>query len=132
MAGIPVVSGVAANTCMPMPSVGAEEESNTNSDKTKDESASNLGSLSESGVFSVGKTESKFTFILSSSSVKGISVKIRLRKGAKIKKAMKKFGKKFDISRKELKFVLGGEVLSGEELVSGLEGREIVVVGKLN
>ena len=95
-----------------------------------------MGSSSEAKVFSGEKVESKeedkFTFTLSSSSVEGCRVKIRLRKGAKIKKAMKKFGKKFDISRKELKFVLGGEVLSGEELVNGLEGREIVVAGKFN
>ena len=95
-----------------------------------------MGSSSEAKVFSGEKVESKeedkLTFILSSASVEGVCIKIRLKKGAKIKKAMKKFGKKFNISRKELKFMLGGEPLSGEELVDGLEGREIVVAGKFN
>ena len=68
---------------------------------------------------------------MTSATVEGVRVKIGLKKGAKIKKAMKKFGKKFNISRKALKFMLCGEQLSGEELVGDLEGREIVVVGKL-
>jgi len=125
---------VAAKTCIP--GAGAEGESNTNLDGIKDDITTSLGSMLEGNVLSGEKVESKeedkLTFILSSASVEGVCIKIRLKKGAKIKKAMKKFGKKFNISRKELKFMLGGELLSGEELVDGLEGREIVVAGKFN
>ena len=89
-----------------------------------------LEGLSEGKVKSTGGD--KATFIMTSATVEGVRVKIGLKKGAKIKKAMKKFGNKFNISRKVLKFMLCGEQLSGEELVGDLEGRDIVVVGKLN
>jgi len=86
--------------------------------------------LSEGKVKSTDRD--KVTFIMTSATVEGVRVKIGLKKGAKIKKAMKKYGKKFNISRKALQFKLCGEQLSGEELVGDLEGRDIVVVGKLN
>ena len=61
-----------------------------------------------------------------------IGIKVTLKRNSKIKKAMKIFGKKFQVSRKKLRFVVCGESLNGEELVSELEGREIVVHGEIS
>ena len=61
-----------------------------------------------------------------------IGIKVTLKRKAKIKKAMKIFGKNYKVSRKKLKFVVGGVELTGGELVSELEGREIVVHGEIN
>ena len=71
------------------------------------------------------------TFTLSSATVEGVSVKISIMKGSKIKKAMKKFGKKLNVDSKGLKFTLGGQELRGKELAGDLEGRKIVVWGDL-
>ena len=60
-----------------------------------------------------------------------IGVKVTLKRNSKIKKAMKIFGKKFQVSRKKLRFVICGEELIGEELVSELKGLEISVHGEI-
>ena len=77
----------------------SSDESCTNSDGIKDEHCSGDLTKSFSGEKAESKDESNFKFILRSASVKGMRVKIKLRKGAKIKKAMKQFGKKSRISR---------------------------------
>jgi hypothetical protein len=53
--------------------------------------------------------------------VRGVSLKMGLEKDAKIKKAMKKFGKRFNVEYKSLKFFLGNTELSGGELVKDLD-----------
>merc|ERR1711936_1449222 len=54
---------------------------------------------------------------------------VKLKMEDKIKNAMKKFGKHFNVSRNALTFMLGGVELTGKELVRELDGREIIVHG---
>jgi len=61
-----------------------------------------------------------------------IGVKVALKRNVKIKKAMKIFAEKYNANRKKLSFGIGGVKLTGDELVSELEGREIIVHGKVN
>merc|ERR1719153_1596527 len=61
-----------------------------------------------------------------------IGVKVALKRNVKIKKAMKIFAEKYNAIRKKLSFAIGGRKLTGDELVSELEGREIIVHGKVN
>ena len=61
-----------------------------------------------------------------------IGVKVALKRNVKIKKAMKIFAEKYNANRKKLSFGIGGVKLTGDELVSELEGREIIVYGKAN
>jgi len=91
---------------------------------------SNDAFSSSVAVQEVSGGEEKISFTLSSATVKGICYKVELRKGSKIKKAMKKFGKKFKVDPKKLKFTLGGKVMTGKELAGRLEGRHIVVWGE--
>merc|ERR1719318_1976837 len=53
------------------------------------------------------------SLIMSSVTVKGVSLKMGLEKDAKVKKAMKKFGKRFNVEYKSLKFFQGNTELSG-------------------
>ena len=95
-------------------------------------SASSKDDISSSVVVKkVSGGEEKVSFTLSSATVKGISYKVELRRGSKIKKAMKKFGKKFKVVPKEFKFTLCGKRLTGKELAGMLESRNIVVWGEL-
>ena len=99
---------------------------------TKTISASSKDDISSFVVVKkVSGGEKKVSFTLSSATMKGISYKVKLRKGCKIKKAMKKFGKKFKVVPKELKFTLSGKGLTGKELAGRLKGRNIVVWGEL-
>jgi hypothetical protein len=100
-------------------------DSKTISASSKDDSSSSMVVKKLSG------GEEKVSFLLSSATMKGISYKVELRRGSKIKKAMKKFGKKFKVVPKEVKFTLGGKELTGKELAGRLEGRNIVVWGEL-
>jgi len=61
-----------------------------------------------------------------------IGIKVTLKRTVKIKKAMKMFAEKFNLNRKKLSFVIGLVKLTGDELVSELEGREIIVYGKIS
>jgi len=70
-------------------------------------------------------------FKLFSATSPGIGIKVTLKRNVKIKKAMKIFAEKYNVNRKKLSFVIRGEKLTGDELVSELEGREIIVHGKV-
>merc|ERR1712179_61091 len=61
-----------------------------------------------------------------------IGVKVTLKRNVKIKKAMKLFADKLNVNRKKLSFVLSGVKLTGDELVSELEGGDIIVHGKVS
>jgi len=71
-------------------------------------------------------------FKLSSALKQDRSVMVTLKKDAKMKKALKQYAKRCNISKKGLKLVLSGVELTGEEIVNELDGREIVVYGKIN
>jgi len=71
-------------------------------------------------------------FKLTSATRPEIGIKVTLKRNVKIKKAMKIFAEKFNVSRKKLSFVIRGVKLTGDELVSELEGKEIIVHGKVN
>jgi len=92
---------------------------------SKDDLSSSVAAKEVSG------EEEKVSFTISSATVKGIKYKVELSKGSKMKKAMKKFGKKFKVDPKECKFTLGGEELTGKEVAGRLEGRQIVVWGEV-
>ena len=68
---------------------------------------------------------------MTSSTVQGVRIKIKVEKEAKLKKAMKKFGKKSSSDYKSLKFLIGERVLFGEDQVNRLKGNEIEVIGEL-
>ena len=70
------------------------------------------------------------TFILTSAAKE--SIKIKTVMDGKMKKVMKKFGEKLCVDIQGLNFLLGGVKLSGEELAGKLEGRNIVVLGRLH
>merc|ERR1719318_766056 len=70
------------------------------------------------------------SLIMSSVTVKGVSLKIGLEKDAKVKKAMKKFGKRFNVEYKSLKFFQGNTELSGGEVVKDLDGSGVLVFGE--
>ena len=67
---------------------------------------------------------------MTSVTVKGVTLKMGLEKDAKVKKAMKKFGKRFKVEYKSLKFFLGNTELSGGELVKDLVGSDVLVFGE--
>ena len=79
------------------------------------------------------KMSSKLVSIaMSSDTVKGVRLKMGLEKDAKIKKAMRKFGNRFKVDYKSLKFFQGGTELTGREIVGDMNGSEVIVFGKLN
>ena len=67
---------------------------------------------------------------MTSVTVKGVTLKMGLEKDAKVKKAMKKFGKRFNVEYKSLKFFLGNIELCGGELVKDLVGSDVLVFGE--
>jgi len=74
--------------------------------------------------------DAKFKFI--SIMRPDILLKVTLKRNVKIKKAMKIFADKFNVNRKKLSFVMSGVKLTGDELVSELEGGDIIVHGKVS
>jgi len=97
-------------------SVSATHTNSVRSGKTKDDLPSLVG-----GYISLTMT----------SATKGVSLKLAVRKEARVKKAMKKFCKKFNVDYRSLTFLIGSHKLTGVELVAELEGREIYVIGDL-
>jgi len=85
--------------------------------------------LSEKQLKSKNK-EAKFKLI--SIMTPDIHLKVTLKRNVKIKKAMKIFADKFNVNRKKLSFVMSGVKLTGDELVSELEGGDIIVHGKVS
>ena len=55
-----------------------------------------------------------------------------LEKDAKMKKAMRKFGSRFKVDYKSLKFFSGSTELTGREVAGDLNGSEVIVIGELN
>jgi len=70
--------------------------------------------------------------ITMTSATKGVSLKMAVREDVRIKKAMKKFAKKFNVDYRSLTFLVGSHKLTGAELVAELGGTEIDVVGELS
>jgi len=68
---------------------------------------------------------------LSSATERGLSCRIKIDENAKIRKAMRKFGSKFNVDYRSLQFFQDNQVLDGEETVMSLNGTEIVVYGQL-
>ena len=74
---------------------------------------------------------------MTSDSLKEFSIKMGVEKGVSMKNAMRKFGKRFSVNYKELKFMLENvdsqepTELLGDEIVGDLKSRNITVVGKL-
>ena len=60
---------------------------------------------------------------------KGVSLKMGLKKGSKIKPAMRKFGKRFKVPWTHLNFSLGEIELTGREMADELDGTNIKVCG---
>jgi len=72
------------------------------------------------------------TIAMSSDTVKGVRLTMGLEKDAKIKKAMRKFGNRFKVDYKSLKFFQGSTELTGREIVGDMNGSEVIVFGELN
>jgi len=70
-------------------------------------------------------------FTFTSAVNKEACVKVALKKGKKVKKAMKKFANRFNVTKEMLIFEVCGVKLTGKELVDELDGKEIVVHGEL-
>jgi len=70
-------------------------------------------------------------FTFTSSVKKEASVKVAMKKGMKVKKAMKKFANRFNVTKEMLIFEFCGTKLTGKELVDELDGKEILVHGEL-
>jgi len=74
---------------------------------------------------------------ITSDSVEGLSIKMGLDKADRMKKVMRKFGKRFNVNYKQLKFMLNNAEsqasmeLLGEEIVGDLKTRNVTVVGNL-
>ena len=66
---------------------------------------------------------------MTSGSVKGVSLKMGLKKGSKIKPAMRKFVKRFKVPWTHLNFFLGDTELTGREMADDLDGTNIKVCG---
>ena len=66
---------------------------------------------------------------MTSASVKGVSLKMGLKKGSKIEPAMRKFGKRFKVPWTQLNFFLGDTELTGREMADDLDGTNIKVCG---
>ena len=66
---------------------------------------------------------------MTSATVKGVSLKMGLKKGSKIKLAMRKFGNRFKVPWTQLNFFRGDTELTGRELVGNLDGTNIKVCG---
>ena len=78
-------------------------------------------------------TDSEWAFlVLASVVLDKARIKIKVKKEARIKKAMKAFGKKHEVDYKKLKFLIGGAELTGEEIVGDIVGNKIDVYGELS
>merc|ERR1719470_33117 len=66
---------------------------------------------------------------MTSAKVKGASLKMGLKKGSKIKAAMKKFGKRYKVPWTQLNFFLGNIELTGGEMADEFDGVNIKVCG---
>jgi len=64
---------------------------------------------------------------LEMSSVEGFKIKMQVKVHYKLVKVMKKFGVRMGVSYQELRFILDGKELTGEELAEGLDGAQILV-----
>ena len=64
---------------------------------------------------------------LEMSSVEGSRVKMQVKVNTKVAKCMKKFGKRMGVGYHDLRFILNGEELTGDELAEGLDGAKILV-----
>eukprot|EP00092_Neocalanus_flemingeri_P041658 GFUD01045370.1.p1 GENE.GFUD01045370.1~~GFUD01045370.1.p1 ORF type:complete len:210 (+),score=51.85 GFUD01045370.1:1006-1635(+) len=71
------------------------------------------------------------TLTMISATVQGVSLKVAVKEEARVRKVMKKFGVKFNADIKAFKFMQGSSELTGDELVSELEGSIIHVNGEL-
>ena len=80
---------------------------------------------------SVKMSSKLVSIVMSSDTVKGVRLKMGLEKDAKIKKAMRKFGNRFKVDYKSLKFFQGGTELTGREIVGDMNGNEVIVFGEL-
>eukprot|EP00092_Neocalanus_flemingeri_P016121 GFUD01017449.1.p1 GENE.GFUD01017449.1~~GFUD01017449.1.p1 ORF type:complete len:691 (-),score=168.21 GFUD01017449.1:69-2141(-) len=65
--------------------------------------------------------------ILVMTSTDGTRVKMQVKVNAKVVKGMKKFGLRVGVSHTDLRFLLDGVELTGEELAGGLDGANILV-----
>jgi len=80
-------------------------------------------------------TNEQVTITITSDSVEGFSIKIGLEKDDRMKKVMRKFGKRFNVNYKDLKFMLKyvesqeSMELLGEEVVGDLKNRNVTVIG---
>jgi len=107
-------------------------EDHCNTDDSHSASASfSVLTKTDSSQESSKSTEDRVSLTLSSATCDGVSIKIRVGKKVRMRKVMKKFGQKFKVNYKVLKFLLGGRELGGEELVGDLGGSKIVVWGAL-
>jgi len=64
---------------------------------------------------------------LEMSSVEGFRIKMQVKVNYKLVKVMEKFGVRMGVSYKDLRFILDGKELTGEELAQGLDGVQILV-----
>merc|ERR1711936_1368369 len=77
------------------------------------------------------------TITITSESVEGLCIKMGLDKNDRMKKVMRKFGKRYNVNYKQLKFMLNNAEsqesmeLLGEEIVGDLKTRNVTVVGNL-
>ena len=68
---------------------------------------------------------------LTSASVEGISSKLKIQKGKRVKKVMRAFGKQHRIEYKNLRFLAGSCELKGDERVGDFDGSDIDVFGEI-
>jgi len=78
------------------------------------------------------------TLTMKSNSLKGFSMKMGLEKHVRVKKAMRKFAKRFNVNYKELKFMFDNEETNvtseilGDEIVGDMKNRNFTVYGDLS
>eukprot|EP00092_Neocalanus_flemingeri_P033539 GFUD01036458.1.p1 GENE.GFUD01036458.1~~GFUD01036458.1.p1 ORF type:complete len:455 (+),score=107.54 GFUD01036458.1:43-1407(+) len=114
----------------------AAETNSVSSGKTKDKFSSQPTSVTslvspQSSVQPSRSLEGYTSLTMTSATVQGVSLKVAVKKEARTRKAMKKFGKRYRTDLRTLKFLLGSSELTGNELVADLEGSIIYVHGEL-
>jgi hypothetical protein len=66
---------------------------------------------------------------MTSATMKGVSIKMEMKKGTRVNKARKMFGRRFKVPWTDLKYFMGNTELIGMELVDGFDGIDIKVYG---
>jgi hypothetical protein len=66
---------------------------------------------------------------LTSVTMKGVSIKMEMKKGTRVNKAMKMFRRRFKVPWTDLKYFMGNTERIGMELADGFDGIDIKVYG---